>query len=615
MKSIGMKGVGIAVMLATLLWQVDAEPKENTSMQQQIEQRKQLNNARYKQLRTLDDKALAKFLWMEEESNYYEVMESLSLDMTPYEIEYSTSVLARLNDYDDSQTMSDAFLSSLLAVKRTDLMECRRYSDGHGFALRKGFSFPFAHELTFDALVLDNGEKLRIPNFTKGEMETRDIVRRGEAYCVPALGNKSAPQPTVIKGEFSTELPEKLIQFELTADDVGKTQDKDGYRVTLIEMNDYSYVIEVHVKTNPQTTLSKLDIIGEAKAKNGRYIRNRITDRVPMKNYERVESLLGELIDKAANGNLNKSEAKKALNDLNESMAEDESSTLYSAFAFHGPVETAEVTILAGGESRKEVKQILELPVYSFAQKAPAKQIDFDALPTVKATLPIYNGGSEVNASYVDLSAEAMHNEIEIRQRNITHDPGIKHPKQVFFHYPAVQSDLFIHIFDRYDIADSSDVQFFDADGKPVTVIDDKNSAFRFTVSRLEYDPELFTAPPTRVKANISVLTAPNIIKENYAKNDLPTGVNIEGNKLIVDYAEFTPREIEDVESRLVQRRNHVFAKDSQGYLAEISTLSLPRQDGKPVDVYYFYGQPESFDIWYKGETEAVDFELELELK
>ncbi|MRJ44619.1 hypothetical protein KF946_10075 [Idiomarina loihiensis] len=614
MKSIGMKGVGVAVVFTTLLWHMDAKPKEKVSMQQQIEQRKQLNTARYKQLRTLDDKALAKFLWMEEESNYYGVMESLSLDMKPYEIEYSTSVLARLNDYDDSQTMSDAFLSSLLAVKRTDLMECRRYSDGHGFALRKGFSFPFAHELTLDALVLDNGEKLRIPDFTKGEMKTKDIVRRGETYCVPALSNKSAPQLTVIKGEFSTELPEKLLQFELTADDIGKTQDKDGYRVTLIEMNDYSYVIEVDVKTTSQTTLRKQDIIGEAKAKNGRYIRNRIIDRVPMKNYERVESLLGELINQAANGNLNKSEAQKALDDLNERMGKDESSTLYSAFAFHGPVETAEVTILAGGESRKDVKQALELPVYSFAQKAPAKQIDFDALPTVKATLPIYNGSSEVNASYVDLSAEAMHDEIEIRQRNITHDPGIKHPKQVFFHYPAVQSDLFIHIFERYDIADSSDVQFFDAGGKPVTEIDGKNSAFRFTVSRLEYDPELFSVPPTRVKANISVLTAPNIIKENYAKNDLPAGVSLEGNKLTIDYAEFTPREIEDVDSRRVERRNHVFSKDSQGYLAEISTLSLPRQDGKPVDVYYFYGHPESFEIWYKGETKSVDFELDLEL-
>lgn len=134
-------------------------------------------------------------------------------------------------------------------------------------------------------------------------------------------------------------------------------------------MNDYSYVIEVDVKTTSQTTLRKQDIIGEAKAKNGRYIRNRIIDRVPMKNYERVESLLGELINQAANGNLNKSEAQKALDDLNERMGKDESSTLYSAFAFHGPVETAEVTILAGGESRKDVKQALELPVYSFAQK------------------------------------------------------------------------------------------------------------------------------------------------------------------------------------------------------------------------------------------------------
>lgn len=32
MKSIGMKGVGVAVVLATLLWHMDAKPKEKVSM-------------------------------------------------------------------------------------------------------------------------------------------------------------------------------------------------------------------------------------------------------------------------------------------------------------------------------------------------------------------------------------------------------------------------------------------------------------------------------------------------------------------------------------------------------------------------------------------------------
>jgi len=613
MKSIGIKGIGCSIVLVALIWGIGAQAKEKVSMQRQIEQRQQLNDSRYKKIKELSDKAVARFLWEQEQSNYSGMIELLAINSTPYEIEYSPSALARLGDYDNRQMMSDAFLDSLLAVERNDYYECKRYSDKHGFAFRKGFSFPFSHRLKFSELVLDDGETLRIPELTKGEMEIKDIIRRGDTYCVPALEQKNAAQPVAVKGEFYTELPDKLVQFELNANDVGKIQEKDGYRVTLVEMNDFSYVIEVDVETNQNLTLREQDILGEAKAVNGQYVRKRVTEQVPMKNYRKVELLLGELINRAEKDNLTETEAREALTGLNQRLTE-KGAPLYSAFAFHGPVDTAKVTILAGGEKRKKVETAVELPVYWFGSEASAGQAGLDGLPTIKATLPIYNHRPEVIADYVDLNAKIMHEEIDIRQRNITHDPGIKHPNQVFLHYPTVQSDLFIPIFDRYGVPDAENVAFFDADGKPLEVADDKNSAFRFTVSRLEYDPSGFTAPPARLKAVIPVLTAPNIIKENYSKSELPKGVRLDGNKLIIDYAEFTPREIQDVSSRMQKRRNQVFTKDSQGYLAEIAMQSITGEKREPVDIYYFYGEPESFEVWYQGETQTINFEFDIEL-
>lgn len=613
MKSIGVKGIASGIVLAAFIWCIGAQAKEEVSMQQQIEQRKQLNDSRYKRIKELSDEALARFLWQQENSNYSGVIELLTLNSAPYEVEYSASALARLSDYENSQLMSDAFLDSLLAVEGKNYYECKRYSEKHGFELRKGFSFPFSHRLKFSELVLASGEELRIPELAKGEMETKDIVRRGDTYCVPALAKKDAAQPVTVKGEFYTELPEKLVQFELTAKDIGKVQEKNGYRVTLVQMDDFSYAVEVDAGSNPNRTLRKHDILGQARAANGRYVRHRLTDKTPMENYRKVQSLLGELIDKAENHNLTETEARNELSDLNKRLAADDT-PLYGAFAFHGPVDTAEVTILAGGEERKKVEKTIELPIYRFGSETAAQQAGLNELPTVKETLPIYNHRPEVIADFVDLNAKTMHDEIEIRRRSISHDPGIKHPNQVFLHYPTVQSDLFIHIFDRYGVPAAENITFLDANGEPLQSSDGSDSAFRFTVSRLEYDPEQFAAVPARLKATIPILTAPNMIKENYSKDELPEGVRLEGNKLIIDYAEFTPGDIQDVSSRMVKRRNQVFAKDSKGYLAEIAMHSIPREKQEPVDVYYFYGKPESFEIWYQGETQPVDFEFDIKL-
>lgn len=58
------------------------------------------------------------------------------------------------------------------------------------------------------------------------------------------------------------------------------------------------------------------------------------------------------------------------------------------------------------------------------------------------------------------------------------------------------------------------------------------------------------------------MLIAPNLTKESYAKDELPQGVSLKGNRLIIDYAEFEPREtIKRKAYEQERRRNEVLLR------------------------------------------------------
>lgn len=616
MKFVGPKAISLLTLavLAGVFWYGTGKTPEELPLEERIDQRKARHDTRYEHLQELDDQDLAQYLWEREKDSFYRGLEALSFDFEPSENTYSPSRLKPLEDYSTPSAMADAFLDSLVAMAVSNYAACTRYSD-YSFVLGEGFAFPFAHRLTLNTLSLNNGETLDVPDLmTRGEMQTRDVIRRGNVYCAPAIGREEAAQPATLAAEFHAELPDKLLEFELDADDVGTSQEKEGYHVTLLEMSDYSYVVEVTTDARQGTIVRSQDIIAEAWAANGRPIKLHATEDVRMESHRRMESLLDTLIDKAEKGDLTEAEAAQALDDLKQRNAQESASPVYRAFAFKGPVNTARITILAGGESRKTVSRQLQLPVHFFASTTLDDNAGLSALPEIEETLPVYNNRREIRARAMDLRAAAMREDIEISQREVR-GPWADHPKGVFLHYPTVQSDLFIGAFDRYGVPDADDVAFFDKEGNPLSVADGEDDAFLFTADRLEYDPARFTAPPARLKASVPVLTAPDIEKTGYAKTDLPNGIRLESNRLIVDYAEFTPQEAEYMNERTARKRsNWIFATDANGYLEEINMRRFHRPEGEPVEVYYFYGHPTGIEIWYPGPTKFVDYTFDIEL-
>ncbi|RUO26521.1 hypothetical protein CWE09_07385 [Aliidiomarina minuta] len=612
--------LAIPVISAVLASGCTAE-QEALSMQQQVEARMQLNNARHESIQQLEDPALAQLLLSEEQNNYYWMLETLAFNSKPYEIEFTQPQLQRLSDYPDIGAMTEAYLQSLLALTGSDYGECSLDSDRQGFRLHEGFAFPFPHHIEYSQMVLDNGEALSLSDTGNGQQQSADVIQRRDSYCFTAPRSESEPKPVTVSAEFFAELPQDVLEFEFSAADVGKSIVQNGYKVTLVELNEYSYVLEVNAADGTTTALQDEHVIAEAVTADGQYIKKRVTNRQRGDNTERVNVLLQDLIARAKKGELELAEARSELASLKEGFAEDQGTALYSAHAFHGPVDKARVTLLVGSEYNQEMQQDLDLPVYAFTPSAQTEELNLDAFPEIALTAPVYNHSTGVRAIDTDLDAQQMATQIEIRQRRIAlhSDPSLTFPAQVFLYYPQVQSDLFINIFERYKAPAASDVQFFDEQGTPLTVEADDDSgnkaAFHFTVSRLEYDPDRFSAKPARLKAIIPVLTAPDMIKDSYPKEQLPAGVRLNGNQLIIDYAEFEAREMEDISSRFVERRNQVFVKDSQGYLAEIDNMTLSRQNGQPVDVYYFYGEPEIFEVWYRGETTEVPFALDIGLE
>lgn len=598
-----------AAAVVTALWGLGAPTmEEDISMEERLESLKVMHDARLERISAISDQRLSMVLRDRLFRHYYEALENAAFDSAPYEIEYTTARLERLTDYADVNDMAAAYLKNFVARSISRNGQC--------FQVRPPFTFPFAHRLHMQTLTMTDGETLQMPDILSGRRQTPELRDRGDSVCFEQSRADNAAMPATVKAEFSTRLPDELVMFEFKREDVGMTQRRAGYAVTLLEMNNYSYAIEVDGSAMNEPGIGSDDIIGEALADNGRFIQRRVTDKVRAEDYRRMDELMEDLIGRAARSRLSIEEVDKEIEALRKEIKGEQGTAVFQAFAFHGAVETARITLLHSDGAQAEVKHSLEVPFYSLLL-TEVEEIAVDNLPELVVPGPVYNYHPAVRADRVDLTVADMSEAIEIRHRNISpqHDPGVAYPAQLFFHYPDVQSDRFIQLFDRYGSLEPGDVEFFSEDGQPITLPDGGHDLLRFTVSRLEFNPHSFPQLPERVRATIPVLTAPDMIKKRYSRDELPAGVRLDGNRLSIDYAVFNPDEVEDTSARRVERRNQVFGKDAEGrYLAEVATMTQPRHAGEPVDLYYFYGEPEVFEIWYRGEMKTIGFEVDIEL-
>lgn len=612
---------------------MEVEPELN--MKEQFEQRKAIHDSRYETLKALEDKELGLLLWEEERAIYFREMR-LSIFSTGYDFHYTLPQLYRLNDYASTDEMTDAYLQSLLAISSFDHRECMRYSGEQGFALQEGFLFPFRHSLNYSQMLFDDGDIQQLSDIADRQPATAASTFMGDHYCYTGTFGENEAQPVAVIGEFHAEFPQRILEFEFTAADVGSPVEQDGYIVTLLEFDENRYAIEIDAVEGQRMAFGNQDILAEAVTANGEYISWQgwqATERQPPARVRRINELLDDLIQRAERGSVDSATARTELEALRDTFNEEQGRTLYLGRAFSGRVDKAIVTLMVYSDDGEGVAHDLKLPVYSFPDSQVADEANLSALPEIPITAPVYHERAELRTSRVELNAQEMEDLIEATtwpgMPAEDGEPGSEQPAQVSWYYPSVQSDLFIEKSMRMLIFGVYKIDFYDENDQLVedpelANIETEIPAYEFALGTIEYPfmaarllyyPERFTGKPARVKGVIPVLVSTEF-KESYAKNELPPGITLNGNQLIVDYAQLDALGLMGIKEKSPERRNPVFVKDSQGYLAEMTrkTVSYRGAGQSEVDVYYFYGEPETVEIWYQGEITTLDYEYDIKL-
>lgn len=600
-------GLALGIGSATILWSGDAHTdREVLTMEQRSQALAELDEKRgprIERIRKIKDDALSYELENVEFYLYNSMRSDLYFDQQTPALGYTQERFLRLHDYPSLQAMLDIYLNNFIAL--SVLPEGRR------FAVRPGFEFPFDHTLRYTHVVLDDGEKKPLPDIAQGQIHTAEIRYTPDQYEFLQARAEGDALPVKVLAEFTTELPDDVIQFEFTSTDVGKTIEQGGYAVTLRRFTESSYDVDIEVPEEQALALRDWDIVGEAKAANERHVELRAEKKLRADYYAQQEAWLDDIIARALQEEVDLDAMKAEQAALHARLSEAEGGTLHKAYAFLGSIETARISILPRAQADNSSQHRIEIPV----SKRPVGDFDLDAVPEMPLEGPVYHHWPHEQA---DLTAEDMQRMIRVSYDTTDPDhPQWKHAEQVYLHYPSVQSKLFISAFERYQTREGADtVRFYDAAGELIE-LPDRDDLFRFSSEGFAYNPHYLPTWPARMTARLPVLTAPNPVKQSYPADDLPEGISLQGNRLMVDYEHFSPEERLNRNDLATSQLNRFFAKDdSQRYLRQFDDIiEVKRPGGEPIQVLYFYGQPTSVEIWYQGETEVVEFDMDIELR
>lgn len=597
--------------------QVSLEAPGGSSMQQLFEQQQATYESRQQALAELSDAKLRDLLLNEVRNAYFSTINTFHLYGQPGDMEFSLPRVYRLSDYPDVASMQQAFVNSIQAFNTHVNPLCTRRTGNQGMQIQQGFRLPIRHRVDYKSIELANGEVLTLPNTNRRETEAERVVLAGDTYCFLAQDEDAAPRAVRLQGEFKALLPDDVITFQFTADDVGKTFEQDGVQVVLEAFSATSFALKI--ETDEGSTIEWLDqdIVTDAQDSQGHYLAHVQSEREPLYVYERINTLLDDLFQRIANNDLDYDTALAELEALDSELAATRGDAHFVASSFNGPVAQGQVTLFVYHEDSHIVEQTLDIPVHNMpaARRADA---GLAQLPEIEPTAPVYSGQLAVRADRTELEVDELADAVQVARYLMPSDDTdaeLDYPGQVAWYYPPVQSDVLIDRRNRMWLPTMAFFEFFDADGNLVRDrehgnlhaekiafdLNPKSVQSIHMVGRLNYDPERFTGVPVRMTAKVHMAVAGNMTKQAYAIDELPAGMRFEGNRLIIDYSEFEPVESNSSPNL---RRNHVFARDEQGYLAEMTFYSLQGPGQSSVDVYYFYGQPSNIEIWYLGELE-----------
>ncbi|UZE11183.1 hypothetical protein [Pseudomonas sp. B21-053] len=530
----------------------------------------------------------------------------LKLDSKPLQTEYSEDALAVLKHYPTPQALVDTYINGLFVLHKdsssdylTDLQPVFPFN----FSIPAAFLFP--HGLEWQSVTLSNK---RVIPFQPEWSETDPGIQLSPSssnltnpddltVTYPFIDgldveNKNQPQPVSLQGKVEVVAPRRLYSFDLTKKDVGQTRTNDNLSVTLLKLGPNYAEVELSnaLPLAPEVSETPLNpLIVQAKDSTGQFLSRSGSINETAAQIAFYQKQLAQLQQQKA-----WTETLEKQLDEDQRAFEKQQTRHYTKVYFNGPIETLEVSVL-DFSSATVTRKDLNLPIRRFDHDTTEKTIQPLSLPVV-----VYDDQAPIWLKGATLGEEQLKKSVSITQS--VDDPSAA---RIEFDHPRSFND---ELLGSSFSPGESPVTFFTADdnGKRDEPIELPAEAYQIDPLRgvITYDLNLFPETPVFAVGSMPLFLA-TIEQKSLDANQLPKGLELKGNALVVDLKLFPAQEW------------RFFAKDDSGnYLKEILSVTHDASAEGPAlfGVHYFYGQPTRLETYQRTDLTTVQYGFEVKL-
>ncbi|KOY00441.1 hypothetical protein [Pseudomonas nunensis] len=530
----------------------------------------------------------------------------LKLDSKPLQTEYSEDALAVLKHYPTPQALVDTYINGLFVLHKdsssdylTDLQPVFPFN----FSIPAAFLFP--HGLEWQSVTLSNK---RVIPFQPEWSETDPGIQLSPSssnltnpddltITYPFIDgldveNKNQPQPVSLQGKVEVVAPRRLYSFDLTKKDVGQTRTNDNLSVTLLKLGPNYAEVELSNALPLATEVSETPLnplIVQAKDSTGQFLSRSGSINETAAQIAFYQKQLAQLQQQKA-----WTETLEKQLDEDQRAFEKQQTRHYTKVYFNGPIETLEISVL-DFSSATVTRKDLNLPIRRFDHDTTEKTIQPLSLPVV-----VYDDQAPIWLKGATLGEEQLKKSVSITQS--VDDPSAA---RIEFDHPRSFND---ELLGSSFSPGESPVTFFTADdnGKRDEPIELPAEAYQIDPLRgvITYDLNLFPETPVFAVGSMPLFLA-TIEQKSLDANQLPKGLELKGNALVVDLKLFPAQEW------------RFFAKDDSGnYLKEILSVTHDASAEGPAlfGVHYFYGQPTRLETYQRTDLTTVQYGFEVKL-
>ncbi|VVN80320.1 hypothetical protein [Pseudomonas fluorescens] len=530
----------------------------------------------------------------------------LKLQSKPIETEYGEDAMALLKHYPSPQALVDTYVNGLFVLRRssssdylTDLQPVFPFN----FNIPAGFPFP--HGLQWQSVTLSDKQVIAFQSEwsetdpgiqlspSSSSLTSPDDLTVAYPYIEGLeVDNKHQPQPVMLQGQLEVIAPRKVFTFDLTRQNVGKKQTDENISVTLLALEKNCAEIEMSNSAPMAADVSATalnPLMVQARDTTGQFLSRSGSINENAEQIAFYEKQLAEMHKQQTWSET----FEKQLKDQQQAF-ERLQTRHYTKVYFDGTIDTLEVSVLdfSGATlTRKDLK----LPVQQFDRNTTEKTIQSLSLPVV-----VYDDQALTWLKDATLDEDTLKKRVTISQS--IEDPSAV---RIEFDHPKTFND---ELLGSSLSASDSPVTFFTQgdDGKRGDPIELPAEAYEIDPLRatITYDLNLFPETPAYAIGSMPLFLA-QIEKKSLTASQLPKGLELKGNALMVDQTLFPAQDW------------RFYAKDDNGnYLKEILAVSHSTAPDKPayLDVHYFYGQPSQLETYQRTDLDRVEYGFEVKL-